>query len=115
MPENLLPTITLTHDPLFLSSSSSSSSSFLPFFLSFVIGEFELKRVYAHGQTVDGILLILSTRALHLMNCKSKIKWKIVIYKPSSTRADKESDNINFFVFQIPHRNKCCELQFRWI
>ena len=70
MPENLLLIITLTHAPPFF------------FFFGFVIGEFEVKRVYTHvdGQTLDGILLILwCNHTVHLMNCKSKMKWKIVI------------------------------------
>ena len=38
-------------------------------------------------------------------------------YKPSSARADKESDNKKstkdvIFPNVIPHRKKCCELQF---
>ena len=68
MPENLLLIITLTHSPP------------PSFFFEFVIGEFEVKRVYIDGQTLDGILLILwCTHTVHLMNCKSKMKWKIVI------------------------------------
>ena len=75
MPENLLLIITLTHAPPYFFFSSS-------FFFEFIIGEFEVKQVYIHvdGQTLDGILLILwCNHTVHLMNCKSKMKWKIVI------------------------------------
>ena len=66
MPENLLLIITLTHAP--------------SFFFFFVSGEFEVKQVYIDSRTSDGILLILwCTHTVHLMNCKSKMKWKIVI------------------------------------
>ena len=80
MPENLLPIVTLTLAtaplPFFFFILFFSSS----FFFEFVIGEFEVKRMYIDGPTLDGILLILwANHAAHLMNCKSKMKWKIVI------------------------------------
>ena len=108
MPENLLLIITLTHapPPFFFFSS---------FFFEFVIGEFEVKRVYIHvdGQTLDGILLILwCNHTVHLMNCKSKMKWKIVIIQTFKCtcwqRIRQQKNQQRNFIFPnvIPHTDK---------
>ena len=44
-------------------------------FLLFFLRQFEGKQVHTHGQTLDGILLILwCAQTVCLMNCKNKIK-----------------------------------------
>ena len=72
----------------------SSSSSFF-FKLIFVIGEFEVKRVYIDGQTLDGILLIL---------------WCIVIIQTFKCwqRIRQQKNQQRNFIFPnvIPHTEK---------
>ena len=84
---------------------------FFSFFFEFVIGE----RVYIHvdGQTLDGILLILwCNHTVHLMNCKSKMKWKIVIIQTFKCtcwqRIRQQKNQQRNFIFPnvIPHTDK---------
>ena len=88
---------------------------FPSFFFEFVIGEFKVKRVYihVHGQTLDGILLILwCNHTVHLINCKSKMKWKIVIIQTFKCtcwqRIRQQKNQQRNFIFPnvIPHTDK---------
>ena len=97
MPENLLLIITLTHAPppsFFLSS----------FFFEFVIGEFEVKRVYPHCAFNE-------LQKQNEMEDSDYTNLQVhVLTKNQTTK--KSTKEFYFSKCNTTHRKKCCELQF---
>ena len=64
------------------------------------------------------LLILWCTHTVHLMNCKSKMKWKIVIIQTfkwtcwQRIRQQKINKGFYFSKCNTTHRKKCCELQF---
>ena len=64
------------------------------------------------------LLILWCTYTVHLMNCKSKMKWKIVIIQTfkwtcwQRIRQQKINKGCYFSKCNTTHRKKCCELQF---